>query len=811
VNPRNVSGMSPMMRLVDRVLVHRWWVLVAIGLLTALALASLSRAQIGTSMGELFFGDSPDYLTYLERSEVFASDEVIVIGVEDVDVLSTETLDRLDALTAEVWSLSRGGGEDVGGDDGFDFEDEAAPREASQAEGEGAPRIRHILSVLDAQEMRGVDGDLEVHSFAEEARLRQDGRAELLRRLVAERRWGGVVVSTDGRSIAVVVELQPESSRQGERDAVFVQQLMERVEQAGFTPDQLHGSGMPVVMVEVLRLSEQNLMQLTPVTALLMLLIVFLLFRQVLPAFISFVVCSLGVTWTMGFSVALNPSISIMHSIAPVVILIVGSSDVIHLYSAYLIELEQGRDKRDAIVHACGDVGTACLYTSITTLIGFIGMSFVPTPVFRQLGLILGAGVAFTLLIAVFLVPVLQSMLPQPRAWRVGATSVIHRAFDWCFALMARVAERRAVLVVAGFALATMVAMWGLTQLHIETRMVERLSEGNRVSQDQQWFRDNFSSVNMLQLHVDTGEAGGLMAPEVIEGMATLTAELEADPLVDTVDSLVDLHELVHEQLRPEGDSALRPSSRQAYAQYTLLYEMGGGEGLDRLMDFDRQSTMMMVRLHSEAVREGAELGDRAAARGAEIFGSKAKVTPTGALYLVGGWLDELLAGQRRGLLFTFLLVGLLMCISLRSVRAGLWSMLPNMLPLVMLGGTVGLLQDDTDSDTLIMAMLAIGIGVDDTIHFLMRYRIEIQRGLSRPDAIKATFDFAGRGIIMTTIVLTIGFIPLGFTDYYSTMIMGTMLPYTLFLAVLADLLLVPALARLGVFRFSRSSSQSVS
>ena len=77
------------------------------------------------------------------------------------------------------------------------------------------------------------------------------------------------------------------------------------------------------------------------------------------------VVCALGVTWTMGFSVALNPAISIMHSIAPVVILIVGSSDVIHLYSAYLIELESGKDKRDAIVHACGDVGTACLYTSI--------------------------------------------------------------------------------------------------------------------------------------------------------------------------------------------------------------------------------------------------------------------------------------------------------------------------------------------------------------------------------------------------------------------------------------------------------------
>ena len=153
---------------------------------------------------------------------------------------------------------------------------------------------------------------------------------------------------------------------------------------------------------------------------------------------------------------------------------------------------------------------------------------------------------------------------------------------------------------------------------------------------------------------------------------------------------------------------------------------------------------------------------------------------------------DELLAGQQRGLLFTFILVALMMCISLRSVGAGLWSMLPNMLPLLVLGGTIGLVQDETDSDTLILAMLAIGIGVDDTIHFLMRYRIEVGRGRTPSEAIAATFDFAGRGIVMTTVVLAIGFMPLAFTDYYSTKIMGTMLPYTLVVAVFADLL-VPA------------------
>ena len=803
-----------MLRLIDRVIAYRVVVLVGLALVTALALASLSRAQIGSSMGELFFGDSPNYVTYLEHTKVFSSDELVVIGLEDVDVLSDETLDKLDALTTEIWSLSRGDVEAEAGDDAFDFE---AFGEAGDADADmsgsalapkvGAPRIRHVMSLLDAQEMVAKGGNLEVLNFVDEARKGSEDRVDILKRLLAERRWGGVVVSRDGRSLAIVVELQPESTRQGEEDALFVNKLIERVEAAGFDAKKIHRSGLPAVMVEVLELSKKNLTELTPITGLLMLLLVFLLFRQVLPAFISMMVCGLGVTWTMGFSVVLNPSISIMHSIAPVVILIVGSSDVIHLYSAYLIELESGKDKRDAIVHACGDVGTACLYTSITTLIGFVGMSFVPTPVFRQLGIILGAGVAFTLLIAIFLVPVLQSYLPQPSSWRVGSTSKVHRLFDRFFAWMSYLAEHHAKGVVLLFACIVAASIWGVSQLHIETRMTERLDEDNHVSVDQRWFKENFSAVNMLQLHVDTGKPGGLLEPELNEGLARFSEALEQEPSVDSVDSLVDLHELVHDALKPPNDPSPRPTTREAYAQYTLLYEMGGGEGLDRLMDFDRQSTMMVVRLHGEAVREAADFADHSAQRAAEFFGPEVKVTPTSALYLVGSWLDELLAGQQRGLLFTFILVALMMCISLRSVWAGLWSMLPNVLPLLVLGGTIGLVQDETDSDTLILAMLAIGIGVDDTIHFLMRYRIEVERGRSASEAIAATFDFAGRGIVMTTVVLALGFMPLAFTDYYSTKIMGTMLPYTLMVAVFADLLLVPALARLGVFSWHSEAS----
>ena len=137
-------------------------------------------------------------------------------------------------------------------------------------------------------------------------------------------------------------------------------------------------------------------------------------------------------------------------------------------------------------------------------------------------------------------------------------------------------------------------------------------------------------------------------------------------------------------------------------------------------------------------------------------------------------------------MLFTAIMVSLMMIISLRSVSAGLWSMLPNALPLVLMGGLLGLLYDELDSDALILAMLAIGIGVDDTIHFLMRYRMECRKGRASEEAITQTFHYAGRGIVVTTIVLTLGFLPMATSSYWPISMYGIFLPMTLIFALVA-------------------------
>ena len=181
---------------------------------------------------------------------------------------------------------------------------------------------------------------------------------------------------------------------------------------------------------------------------------------------------------------------------------------------------------------------------------------------------------------------------------------------------------------------------------------------------------------------------------------------------------------------------------------------------------------------------------------GAEVFAASMVV-------LLGDWLDEIIAGQRNGVLASAAVIAVLMMAGLRSLRVGLWSMIPNLLPLVVMGGFLSLVWDPIDSDTLVVAMMAIGIGVDDTVHFLMRYRLESQRTSDTQEALHRTFAFAGRAIVTTTVILGLGFAPLAAASYIPLQFVGILLPTVLVLALVADLLLVPALVQVGWMRFT--------
>ncbi|MDP7038087.1 MAG: efflux RND transporter permease subunit [Myxococcota bacterium] len=750
------------------ILKYRIRVLIGLSLISLACLIPLKEAVVASSISRMFFAESPDYARYLSHGREYSRDEVIVIALEHVDVFDKKNAKNLRAAIDEIEAI-----EDV----------------------------ERVLNMLDAQHIFGKENTLHINNYVDEVQ----GPGELAKThaaISADPFVGGVLFSHDGEHSVVAVELTLDDSRSAETAPKLLKKVTEIFERHGFERKLQRQTGLVAVMAEIFVQSYYSLETIFPVVAVVLFLVAFLLFRQLWPAILAICVSGVGVLWTMGLSTLVDPYINIMLSIVPAAVLIVGFSDVIHLCSAYLVELEDGSDKQKALIDSATDVGWACYYTSLTTFFGFLSISFVPTPVFRQLGWVLGFGVAISLLLALTLVPIILSFMKTPKAWRVGATGKLQAIIDRFLKSCEFVSVRHPWRVLFGFLLVAVFIGAGLNRFTIETNMVERLDDENHITIDNRFFEENFHESNYFDLLIDTGTPGAVLEPGFMKNLELLQNRIEARSDVGHAYSILDVFMQEHAALKNVGDKSLYPQSREGLAQYLLLFENAGGSDLDRLIDFDRGLVHLSVRLKKEDFRACFHVGNEIAAEAKKIFGPNVHLEPTGIMYLIGGWLDNIVDGQKHGLLFTLISVALMMMIAFRSVRIGLWSMLPNIFPVLFLGALLAFMYDDIDSDTLVLGALAIGIGVDDTIHFLMRYRIEMQHGATSSQAISRAFSYSGRAILMTSLVLGLGFFPYVLSEYYSTYVFGAYLPVVFVAALLADLLLAPALITLGCISY---------
>lgn len=756
-------------RYVRLVLDHKWVVLAVTIAITIAAAAMLPHAIIASSISEMFFEQGHQgYAQYQERIEQFGSDEVLVIGVESDDPLGEANLDRLDKLHKDLEAMSD---------------------------------IAEVTSIATLQRVGRVGDTVAVRSFADEARDNPKERAALANEIRGDPAIGGLLLSEESGDYLVLVELTVDEDRPAERGPEIVEEVLSSFEGRGFEADALHPGGSPVLMSSIVEQSMSNITRMFPVVVVLLLVAVFVMFGRFWPVFVNSISALLAVLWAMAFSIARDPQLNIFLTIVPALVMVISFSDVVHLCSAYLLELEDGKSKREAIVEATADVGAACFLTSLTTGIGFISMVFVPSPVFSQLGVVAGFGVFVAYLLAMTLVPVLLELFPTPKDWRGGRGGAVQEALDGLLEGASRLSTTHPVKVVVVFAAIFGVAIWGCTQIYFETDFEKRLAPDSEMRQDARFLDDKFISTTTMDLYIEAPEKEGLLKPELFNELAKLEQEIEALPEVEKAVSVVDLLRAMHSSFAAEGASFL-PLTGPAIAQIFVLLEMQGEESLAPIIDFERKNTRMTVYTTETGIRGQDKLRHKVARMAEARLGDEADVEATSLGALLGSWVDDIIAGQRDGLGFSLIVIAIILVLGFRSFGAGLWAMIPNVFPLLALGGWAGLFWDAVDTDTLILGMIALGIGVDDTIHFISRFRLESRRTSDVRQAIENTFRFSGRGIIITTFIFVLGFSPLAMSDYLPIHIMGTMLPFCFMVAVVADLLLVPAMIQLGAIRF---------
>lgn len=785
------------------VLRHRALVIVLVVAVTAAFGFSLTRLPMLTSLADVVPKDAA-FATYQATRDKFGSDEVVLVALRRDDHFTAKGLERLEKLAQAI---------------------SAHPLVEEAVAFTGADHIHLDPAAPDALR---VDPFYEAGSDPEAVRAAVLGD-DLVR---------GDLISADGRVAIVMVRLVPAEDRVWGREevAAYVTPMLdsmpggraqvdepggraraievarqrmgeelERLAEAGGYRAGPEGevflSGFPVVFGSLLHESEKVVARYLPLCVLVLAITLLVLFRRFIDMALPLICTGPAVVWAMGIGGLLFGRLTIITAVAPVMVLVVGMSDVVHLVTQFHHEIGRGHAKHEAICVAFREVGIACTLTSLTTFIGFGSMALLPLPHARELGIFAGLGVVTAFILAFALTPVLLSFT-HPRPEDARPPSDLMTRFIRSLAGWLRPHARAVVVVGVGLTVVTLAAV---SQVRVENALLLKFPADHPLRRSGDVIQAAVQGTGETEVIIDTGADENLKNPEILAALWRFGRAIEALPEAGRTRSVADLVGRMHRLLAPElAAQQPTPTTREQIAQYILLFELGGGSGLDQLVDPSGRYLRLSIRMPYASAEHAIELADEVEALATQYLPAGVTTQVTGMSMLAARAGPVILKTCLQGLAGSVLLIAVVMGLMFRSAKVGLLSIVPNILPVALGLTAVWLLLPQVDADTMVYLTICIGIAVDDTIHFLARFRLERAKGLDRADAVEATLHETGHGIVRTSVILVAGFLVNLASDYLGLRTLGLILPTTLAAAVVLDLTLTPAMAQLGLLEPGR-------
>jgi predicted RND superfamily exporter protein len=475
----------------------------------------------------------------------------------------------------------------------------------------------------------------------------------------------------------------------------------------------------------------------------------------------------------------------------PVILLTLGIADCVHVLVNFLHRLRAGLGRRDAMLASLRINLQPIFLTSVTTAIGFLSLNFSEVPPFRDLGNMAAIGVGLAFLLSVSFLPALMMYLPlgTPREDSPG-NQAMPRFAEW-------VIGRHRILLwgVGGLAL-LLIAQIPRNELNDE--FVKYFDQSFEFRRDTDFTTEHLTGIYRVEYSFPSGEPGGINEPAYLQRLEAFADWYRAQPEGLHVSALTDIVKRLNRNLHGDDPVWYRlPETRELAAQYLLLYQLSlpFGLALTDQIDVDRSATRVSVILRNLTTNQMLDLEARAQdwlrahlPAGLSVEGSSAAVifSHIGARNI---------RAMLKGAFFAMLLISAVLVVALRSVRIGLLSMLPNLVPLAMAFGLWGLLVGQVGLALSVVTGMTLGIVVDDTVHFLSKYlRARREEGKAVADAVRQAFATVGTALWVTSLVLVLGFLVLALSNFELNAGMGLLAALTIALALGADFLLLPAL-----------------
>ena len=553
-------------------------------------------------------------------------------------------------------------------------------------------------------------------------------------------------------------------------------------------------TGIPVIRTRYTKKLAEEMIMFVSISIVLIVLVLFLMYRNLWGIIIPVLVILgslLWITGTMGWG---GQPINLINNLLIPIIFVVGMSDVIHLITKYLDEMNGGISQEEAMRRTLDEIGLATLLTSVTTAIGFASLMVSRIPPIREFGFYASIGVLFTYIISIVVLPNAIMRLPAERFLRAKSLEnhpIWHRLLGWVYGITTQ--KPKWVLAISALIIASCLAL--TTQISLDTYLLEDIGPRDPIRKSMEFFEAQSAGLRPFEMAIEVEEGKNIADLAVLKEMEKIQNFLNQEGYFSPFLSPVTLFSQANSFYNGNLKRYQRLPSDQATVDEILSFVRlnDNSNFLHKVMNTEKGIARMSARMPDVGTGKFSDLTERldtfiATSCDTTLFTHHI----TGHAYLTDGNLLYLRRSLLGGLGIAFIIIGIIMGLLFKSWRMLLISMIPNIIPLIITGGIMGLMGIKLTASTAIVFVISFGIAVDDTIHFLTRYKLERNLGKSQQEAIRETILGTGKAVIITSLVLMSGFVLLLASDFGGTFNTGLFTALTIIFAMLADLFLLP-------------------
>ena len=741
------------------VLRHRWLILALAAAATLALAAGMPGLSVSNSYRVLFDRDDPHLLAFDRLQDTYSTSRsaLIAIAPREGSVFTREALAAIEELTEAAWRT---------------------------------PYSVRVDSLANFFHSEATGDDLAVAPLVSGAASFSDAELERVRTVaLGEPELVGQLVSADGRVGGLVIGFalsEPEEPKWAEISS-HLGDLLEKARAA--RPDLSYFLTGNVILSQTFSNAGKEAEELFPIVCLVVLAIAAILLRSLYATLSIAVAAALVVPGTLGIAGWFGTRLTPVSTSVPIIIMALTVAHAIHIVTVAQAGIRRGLERNAALRESLRENLYPVFLVSATTAIGFLSLNASSSPQFHVLGNLAALGVLLTFVYSATVLPALLSVLP----FGAPLPPVGHEGF---FERLGNLVVARRRLLLWSGALVVAALATGVPRNETSDNWLHHFDDRYAFRTDTDFIVENLTGLDRVEYSLESGREGGVTAPGYLAKVEAFAAWYRAQPEVRHVQAFPDIVKRLNRSMHGDDPAFYRiPDDPDLAAQLLLLYEFSlpFGADLNDRMDVARSATRMTVTLANTSTRNHLDIEARARnwldANAPDLAG------PASGLTMIFAHLSHRsVTSMLWGTVIATGLISLILLLVFRNVRIGLICLVPNFVPALMAFGVWGYVSGAIGLGASVITAIAIGIIVDDTIHFLAKYIDGRRRGQSPAEAVRATLRAVGPALWASTAILAAGFLVFASSGYEPGWVLGILVTITASFALIADLLLLPAL-----------------